>query len=245
MGNTIDTKHMHFFYEHFGGSSFADTIVQSLVGRACGFGKLDHRGIVYTKLAVVDAYDAFIRSKGRRENVNKAIELFGQQGAKLAARASGSEARTAEYAVDVVAEKAFTRGGCRGATVVKWYEGEIQRHRHLFRGNPIVRRLSKLSSRTGEAPSMQQLGRLEWRPDKQGSSFFCATTPGSGSILVYDDYPPEYRKELAARGIKKTWSGTIVRIFVRTDRRAEAQIPNVFATPDSFHYAMRHRDEDR
>lgn len=62
MGVVIDTTHMRFMYE-YSPASPVETLVQSLVGRACGYGKQEHKTKIYTHLEQIDAYIHFTEWK--------------------------------------------------------------------------------------------------------------------------------------------------------------------------------------
>ncbi len=58
MGNSISTEHLRFVYDYSPRAALS-TIVQGLLGRCCGHGKIEHRVTVFTHVQHAEAYSLF------------------------------------------------------------------------------------------------------------------------------------------------------------------------------------------
>lgn len=58
MGNSISTEHLRFVYDYSPRAALS-TIVQGLLGRCCGHGKIDHSVKVFTHVKHAEAYSLF------------------------------------------------------------------------------------------------------------------------------------------------------------------------------------------
>lgn len=220
MGNTIDTKHFEFLYESSAGAHL-DTILQSFIGRACGFGKQDHRAVVYSNPKMAEAYTLLMNSKGKEEQLARFRMFCIMNDIKPAVRAT-FHTRKAEYQVEIVAEKHFKDGVDIEKYVRPWIE-QVTKGKGFREGS--VRTLSKTT-----IPERKQ-GRKIFHPDYTDNSLFCGTTPGDWSAFIYDNY------KAGSVFTKKDWDGVVVKIARRTDQRT-GLVTGVGPTEHSLHAAF-------
>ena len=218
MGNTLNTKGCEFLYECPSESAYLDTVVQALAGRACGFEKLDDHPIVYTDVAKVRAYDAFIASKGDPEALDRFGALCLDWGVKVAARAKIEE--QPEYAVEVI-KKTF-HGNASLSKVRAWIL-ETVCSRGLADQHGQIRTLSRITpDRSKKAAQVYDASSSACIPP--------GTEPGDWTAIVLDKFKDEERR--------KTWKGTVVKIAIRT-ARLNVSRKAIKASDDSLHQMFR------
>ncbi|HYX38822.1 MAG TPA: hypothetical protein VE954_37425 [Oligoflexus sp.] len=223
MGNTIDTRYCHFMYEN-ANSSTIDTITQSFMGRACGFGKQDHKAIIYSHRDKAMAYDILINSDGKIDDLERFTEFCRRLKLRPAARAS-LNTRVPEYELELMVEKTF-HGRTKPEAIEVFIRGELEK-RGLKRSNGSVRTLSKT-----KIPARKK-GRRAFDPTESYTKVFCDKDPGSWGAMVYDSYHDECKPNFA-----KTWKGIIVKIVVRTER--PTGLKNIIGPTDkSLHPTFR------
>lgn len=225
MGNTIDTRHFEFLYEN-SPSACLDTILQSFIGRACGFGKQDHRAVVYSNPKMAEAYTKLISSQGSEKELVDFRSFCIANDIRPAVRAT-LHSRKAEFEVEVVAEKHFKE--TEAEKVRPWIE-RVTSGKGFREGS--VRTLSKTT-----IPERKQ-GRRIFHPDYTDNSLFCGTTPGDWSAFIYDDY------KKGSVLSKKDWKGVVVKIARRTDQRT-GNAQGVGPTEHSLHTTFAPVDKKR
>ena len=198
MGTTIDTGNFEFFFE-YSEKPKIDTIAQSFMGRASGYGKTDHKAIVYTKKRMAEAYSMFIESNGDGREMTRFALFTEKHGLDPAMRAKiqfkASDLKTVKF------------GPYHGNTsidkVIKQKILKAVAKMNLHRKDGSIRRLSRQSWVTGKA------GRKAAHPSLT-SSLRCGPNPGDWALLIFDEYE-------ASTGLKKDWPGIIAMLAIRTD----------------------------
>lgn len=217
MGNTIDTKYFEFFYEHSTGAHL-DTILQSFIGRACGFGKQGHKVIVYSNPKMAEAYSLLISSKGDGLAL-LSFRLFCIANYIKPATRATFHSNIPEFLVEIVAERQFEPGPDTNKKIRKWIK-KITSSGEFKEG--FVRTLSKT------AIPVRKQGRRIFHPDCTDNSLFCGTEPGDWSAFIYDNYKQD---SILTR---KDWNGIIVKIARRTNKRNPLTL-SVGPTEHSLH----------
>lgn len=223
MGNTIDTEHCRFLYE-YSPSAHLDTIMQSLLGRACGFQKREHTAIVYSNVVMAKAYTMFAESRGDPARLGQFREYCLSNKLKLSVRSTFGQ-RAAEYEVELL-DQLFLHGNSSTEVVRDAVARRVaELGLHPKRGN--IRTLSNT------AIPARKKGRLALHPDQGDGTLYCGTKPGDWSAFIYDKYRA---LDQIALGLRKDWKGIIVKIAVRTDTRARTGV--LMPTRGSLHHGF-------
>jgi hypothetical protein len=194
MGVVIPTKYVKFLYEYVS-SATIETTAQSLIGRACGFGKQNHKAIVYTSIAKVKAYSIF--SEGRVEEFYRFAD---ENGLRVSYRAN-VEAKEINSGLS---EEKFHFPSSTSIEEIRREMGMYVRDNYDVK--PVFRTLSatKLyyNSRDFDV----------WTPEVSLIAFSTRTAIGSVTVVILDDYHKDV-------GVKKTWEGTVVRVVRREGKK--------------------------
>lgn len=223
MGNVIATKHCHFFYE-YSPKACVDTIAQSFIGRACGFGKQEHAAIVYSRREVARAYDILISSNGDtalfaiycgREDLQPSSRSILKHGAP---RHALEEIKS--FKVPANANKLAIRRQCN----------VIRKHFGLESGRGSIRTMSN----TADPIKRGMVDQTGKRARSQAAVTNCGPFPGDWSIIVFDV------KSSTTRRSKPSVHERVIQVAMR-GRRIVAGLPELFPSHNTLHYALKNK----
>ncbi len=224
MGTRIDTGRCHFMFEYSRqrrGAS-VDTIAQSFLGRACGFGKQDHDAVVYSRPDVARAYTLLMSQAGGGSAFASFCErhaLRPAQRARVQHRLGGYALCTLEmFHVSPKDSAHSLRARCRA----------IQRRYGLQPGLGAVRTLSKFTD-----PARARMVDAQGRPNRSFAEWHCGAEPGCWSIVIFDRKGP-------ARKNGTRVLGKCIILAVRGSDRKHGQAC-VQPSEESLHYDIRAR----
>lgn len=224
MGTVIDTKECIFLYEHrkTRRGMTVDTIAQSFIGRACGFGKQDHDALVFTNPQVARAYTLLM---GRMDGGTSFARFCEERKMRPATRARVAHG-SPSYALGTL--EMFEASAKDSTAKIRRRCENIRKAYALVQGMGAIRTFSRSAN-----PLKAGLVDTHGRPRKAFAEARCGAAPGSWSMVIFDRTP--------GKGVPAgDGPGKGIILAVRGNERV-AGTAIIEPSEDSMHFDLRAR----